>query len=44
MTKSEEKSKKISMIIDRKKVLCYMADNNITKPQFKNLKEHEKIS
>ena len=35
MTKSEEKSKKISMIIDRKKVLCYMADNNITKPQLR---------
>ena len=35
MTKSEEKSRKISMVIDRKKVLCYMADNNITKPQLR---------
>ena len=35
MTKSEEKSKKISMVVDRKKVLCYMADNNITKPQLR---------
>ena len=35
MTKSEEKSKKISMIIDRKKVLCYMIDNNMSKPQLR---------
>ena len=35
MTKSEEKSRKISMVVDRKKVLCYMADNNITKPQLR---------
>ena len=35
MTKSEEKSKKISMVVDRKKVLCYMADNNITKLQLR---------
>lgn len=35
MTKSEEKSKKISMVIDRKKVLCYMIDNNMSKPQLR---------
>ena len=35
MTKSEEKSKKISMIVDRKKVRCYMADNNMSKPQLR---------
>ena len=35
MTKSEEKSKKISMIVDRKKVLCYMIDNNMSKPQLR---------
>lgn len=35
MTKSEEKSKKNSMIIDRKKVLCYMIDNNMSKPQLR---------
>ena len=36
MTKSEEKSKKISMVVDRKKVLCYMIDNNMSKPQMRN--------
>ena len=36
MTKSEEKSKKITMTIDRKKVLCYMIDNNMSKPQMRN--------
>ena len=35
MTKSEEKSKKMSMVIDRKKVLCYMIDNNMSKPQLR---------
>ena len=35
MTLSEEKSKKISMVIDRKKVLCYMIDNNMSKPQLR---------
>lgn len=35
MTKSEGKSKKISMVIDRKKVLCYMIDNNMSKPQLR---------
>ena len=35
MTKSEEKSKKISMVIDRKKVLCYMIDNNMSKLQLR---------
>ena len=35
MTKSEERSKKISMIVDRKKVLCYMADTNMSKPQLR---------
>ncbi len=36
MTKSEEKSRKISMVVDRKKVLCYMIDNNMSKPQMRN--------
>ena len=35
MTKSEEKSRKISMVVDRKKVLCYMIDNNMSKPQLR---------
>ena len=35
MTKSEEKKQKISMVIDRKKVLCYMIDNNMSKPQLR---------
>ena len=35
MTKSEETSKKISMALDRNKVLCYMIDNNMSKPQLR---------
>ena len=31
-----ERSKKITMTIDRKKVLCYMIDNNMSKPQMRN--------
>lgn len=31
-----ERSEKISMVIDRRKVLCYMADNRLNKVQLRN--------
>lgn len=30
------RGEKITMTIDRKKVLCYMIDNNMSKPQMRN--------